>query len=152
MKKCGIKKDIVDKVPSCITSGRRTALPTSGNWTMDLWERCNEKCGEGPIGGTTWAQRNPVKAILRGVVAGGGGGVLIGGAIRFIRIRGVDISLANRVTFGEVVKTATWAVIGGTLGGLFGGSIGGVYAQKFYIPMIISGSIIMSLLYYYYYL
>ena len=42
---CNIEKEIVDKVPSIITSGKHLSLPTSDNWVEDFWIQC-EKCCE----------------------------------------------------------------------------------------------------------
>ncbi|XP_019857252.1 PREDICTED: uncharacterized protein LOC109585571 [Amphimedon queenslandica] len=50
MKKNGTSDRIADRVPSCITCGKRKRngerkeLPTSDNWVDDLWELCEERC------------------------------------------------------------------------------------------------------------
>ena len=47
---CGIKKEIADKIPSCISCGKRNdddtekELPTSDNWIVDLWGLCADRC------------------------------------------------------------------------------------------------------------
>ena len=41
---CNIKKDIVDGIPSIITSGECNSLPTSDNWVEDFWSLCEKRC------------------------------------------------------------------------------------------------------------
>lgn len=47
---CGIHKEITDKIPSCISCGKRykdgteRELPTSDNWVVDLWGLCADRC------------------------------------------------------------------------------------------------------------
>lgn len=47
---CGIKEEVADKIPSCISCGKRNKdgteieLPTSDNWVVDLWGLCADRC------------------------------------------------------------------------------------------------------------
>uniref|UniRef100_A0A1X7T086 AIG1-type G domain-containing protein n=1 Tax=Amphimedon queenslandica TaxID=400682 RepID=A0A1X7T086_AMPQE len=40
----GIKEEIVNDIPWCITSGHQDALPTSDDWTNELWALCENRC------------------------------------------------------------------------------------------------------------
>ena len=48
--KVGISKEVTDRIPSCISCGKRLKgvkrkeLPTSHNWVDDLWELCEKRC------------------------------------------------------------------------------------------------------------
>ena len=50
LQRCGIRKDVVDKIPTCITCGKsledgtKKELPTSDNWIVELWDLCVDRC------------------------------------------------------------------------------------------------------------
>ena len=120
-----IKKEIVDEIPSIITSGEEDSLPTSDNWVDDFWALCEKRCKPEATGFVNWVRRNAnvtaggaaVGAAIGGVAVGAVGGALVGtGAIP---IPGVG--------------TAVGAVVGGVAGGITGsliGSAGGAAVGK----------------------
>ena len=120
-----IKKEIVDEIPSIITSGEEDSMPTSDNWVDDFWALCEKRCKPEATGFVNWVRRNAnvtasgaaVGAAIGGVAVGAVGGALVGtGAIP---IPGVG--------------TAVGAVVGGVAGGITGsliGSAGGAAVGK----------------------
>ena len=110
-----IKKEIVDEIPSIITSGEEVSLPTSDNWVDDFWALCEKRCKPEATGFVNWVRRHTtvtasgaaVGATIGGVAAGAVGGALVGTGT--IPIPGVG--------------TAVGAVVGGVAGGLITGSL-----------------------------
>ena len=120
-----IKEEIVDEIPSIITSGEEDSLPTSDNWVDDFWALCEERCKPEAKGFVNWVRRHTtvtasgaaVGAAIGGVAVGAVGGALVGTGT--IPIPGVG--------------TAVGAVVGGVAGGITGsllGSAGGAAVGK----------------------
>ena len=85
----GIKKEIVDDIPSVITSGTKVKLHTSENWVDELWGLCEKRCKPEAVEFIGWWWRN-LKAIgitiagsaaagaITGLTRGGPGGAVVG--------------------------------------------------------------------------
>ena len=125
-----IKKEIVDEIPSIITSGEEDSLPTSDNWVDDFWALCEKRCKPEATGFVNWVRRNAnvtasgaaVGAAIGGVAAGAVGGALVGTGI--IPIPGVG------TVAGAVVGAVGGAVVGGAIIGGGGAAVGKVGAMK----------------------
>ena len=125
-----IKKEIVDDIPSIITSGEEDSLPTSDNWVDDFWALCEKRCKPEATGFVNWVRRNAnvtasgaaVGAAIGGVAAGAVGGALVGTGI--IPIPGVG------TVAGAVVGAVGGAVVGGAIIGGGGAAVGKVGAMK----------------------
>uniref|UniRef100_A0A1X7UGQ1 G domain-containing protein n=1 Tax=Amphimedon queenslandica TaxID=400682 RepID=A0A1X7UGQ1_AMPQE len=66
----GIKEDIVKDIPWCITSGHEDKLPTSDDWTKELWDLCEERCTPEAKGFVGWIRRHAVEIAQATIVAG----------------------------------------------------------------------------------
>ena len=87
----GIKEEIVNDIPSIITSGKKVKLPTSENWVDELWGLCEKRCKKEAVKFVGWWRRNviaigtaTVGSAVVGAMAGlKGGGVVgaVGGAV-----------------------------------------------------------------------
>ena len=87
----GIKEEIVNDIPSIITSGKKIKLPTSENWVDELWGLCEKRCKKEAVKFVGWWRRNfiaigtaTVGSAVVGAMAGlKGGGVVgaVGGAV-----------------------------------------------------------------------
>ena len=87
----GIKEEIVNDIPSNITSGKKVKLPTSENWVDELWGLCEKRCKKEAVKFVGWWRRNviaigtaTVGSAVVGAMAGlKGGGVVgaVGGAV-----------------------------------------------------------------------
>ena len=75
----GIKKEIVNDIPSIITSGKKVKLPTSENWVDELWGLCETRCKPEAVPFTSMWRRH-LKPWVIAVTAVGAiaGGAMIG--------------------------------------------------------------------------
>ena len=124
-----IKEEIVDEIPSIITSGEEDSLPTSDNWVDDFWALCEKRCKPEATGFVNWIRRHTapaggaaVGAAVGGLAVGAVGGALVGAGI--IPIPGVGAA------FGAVVGAVGGAVVGGAIIGGGGAAVGKVGAMK----------------------
>ena len=106
--KKNIKKEIVDSIPSIITSGKYTNLPTCDNWVEELWALCEKHCAPEAVKFVSWWRRN-VNLVVGGTV----------GAIA--------VGAAGSITGGNVT---TGAMTGVTVGGIGGGVVGAMAGVK----------------------
>ena len=96
----GIKKEIVNDIPSIITSGKKVKLPTSENWVDELWGLCEKRCkSDLAIGGLT--KRGIFIRVARGAAVGAAAGSIIPG-------------------IGNVAGAAIGTIVGGALGAMDG--------------------------------
>ena len=122
---CNIEKDIVDEIPSIITSGKCDSLPTSSdNWVEGFWSLCEERC-------TPEAEQfvSSIKRKFKGVVAGGVGagvaGGLIAGAVGGALVGTGVIPVPGVGTVaGAVVGAVGGAIVGGAIAGGGGAALG----------------------------
>lgn len=104
----GISKEVTDRIPSCISCGKRRGngqqkeLPTSENWVDDLWELCEKRCKPDA--------RSFVTSLRKSIIYGGARGI-IGGTIA-----GMELGTVAAPGAG----TAVGAVVGGIAGGIAG--------------------------------
>ena len=124
-----IKEEIVNEIPSIITSGEEDSLPTSDNWVDDFWALCEKRCKPEATGFVNWIRRHTapaggaaVGAAVGGLAVGAVGGALVGAGI--IPIPGVGAA------FGAVVGAVGGAVVGGAIIGGGGAAVGKVGAMK----------------------
>lgn len=116
--KAGIKKDVTDRIPSCISCGKRQKngqqkeLPTSENWVDDLWELCENRCRPEARSFVTSLRQSILNSIMYGGVGGGAIGAAAGG-------------LAAAVEVGATVGTAAFPGVGTVVAGVTGGILGG---------------------------
>ena len=105
----GIKKEIVNDIPSIITSGKKVKLPTSENWVDELWGLCEKRCkSDLAIGGLT--KRGIFIRVARGAAVGAAAGSIIPG-------------------IGNVAGAAIGTIVGGVLGAM-GGWLQGQEQQR----------------------
>ena len=105
----GIKKEIVNDIPSIITSGKKVKLPTSENWVDELWGLCEKRCkSDLAIGGLT--KRGIFIRAARGAAVGAVAGSIIPG-------------------IGNVAGAAIGTIVGGALGAM-GGWLQGQEQQR----------------------
>ena len=120
-RKVGIKKEVTDRIPSCISCGKRRRngqqkeLPTSKNWIGDLWELCEKRCRPEARSFVTSLKQSILNSIMYGGVGGGAMGAAAGG-------------LAAAVEVGATVGTAAFPGVGTLVGAVAGGIIGGAVA------------------------
>ena len=108
----GIKKEIVDDIPSIITSGKKVKLPTSENWVDELWGLCETRCkSDLAIGGLT---KRGLTCIAMGATSGATSGAIAGSIIPGI---------------GNVAGAAIGTIVGGALGAM-GGWLQGQVQQR----------------------
>ena len=75
----GIKKEIVDDIPSIITSGMKVKLPTSENWVDELWGLCEKRCKLEAVPFTSiWRRHLKPWVIVVTAVGAVAGGAMIG--------------------------------------------------------------------------
>ena len=116
---CNIEKDIVDGIPSIITSGKSNSLPTSDNWVEDFWFLCEERCTPEAVEFVGWVRRNTT------AIAAGAGGA-IGGVAGGLAIGAVGGALVGTGIIPiPVVGTVAGAVAGAVGGAIVGGAIVG---------------------------
>ena len=115
---CNIEKDIVDGIPSIITSGKHISLPTSDNWVDDFWSLCEERCTPEAVPLVSGIRRNIKKTVagtgatsgaMGGLIVGAAGGALIGTGT--IPIPGAGTAL------GAAVGAIGGMIVGGALAG-----------------------------------
>lgn len=111
--KKGIKPEIVKAIPCCITSGKKTVLPTSDNWVDDLWQLIERRCKPEATEFVKWYRRHAIK-----LIAGSSTAVLSGATVGGV--------LGSGVIPG--VGTAIGGAVGGVVGGVVGGAVGGTGA------------------------
>ena len=86
LKKNGIKNEIADNIPYCITSIKEDKLPCTAeeNWKDEFWKKCKDRCTPESAPFIKPPDRskthNYKKIAVIGGVAGTTGGVVIGGA------------------------------------------------------------------------
>ena len=118
--KVGIKKDVADCIPSCISCGKRQRngqqkeLPTSENWVDDLWELCEDRCRPEARSFVTSLRQS----IFKSVVYGGVGGVVIGAAAG-----GLVIAMELGATVGTAAFPGVGTVVGVVAGGIVVGAV-----------------------------
>ena len=124
--KVGIKKEVTDHIPSCISCGKRRRngqqkeLPTSENWVDDLWELCEIRCRPEARSFVTSLRQSILNSIMYGGVGGGAMGAAAGGLITAMEL-GATVGTAAFPGVGTVVG----AVAGGIVGGAVAGGING---------------------------
>ena len=105
----GIKKEIVNDIPSIITSGKKIKLPTSENWVDELWGLCETRCkSDLAIGGLT---KRGLTCIAMGATSGAIAGSIIPG-------------------IGNVAGAVVGSMVGGALGAMGGWLQGQVQQQQ----------------------
>ena len=87
----GIKEEIVNDIPSIITSGKNVKLPTSDNWVDELWGLCEKRCKPQAGEFIGWWRRN-LKAI--GSIGVKAAGAAAGGTMIGSRFFGPQVGLA----------------------------------------------------------
>ena len=113
---CNIKNDIVDGIPSIITSSESDSLPTSDNWVEDFWSLCEKRCTPEAVEFVSWVRRN-----MTAVVAGAGGA--IGGVAGGLAIGAVGGALVGT---GIIPVPGVGTVAGAVVGGIGGAVVGGI--------------------------
>ena len=104
----GIKEEIVNDIPSNITSGKKVKLPTSENWVDELWGLCETRCKlDLAIGGLT---KRGLTCIAMGATSGAIAGSIIPG-------------------IGNVAGAVVGSMVGGALGAM-GGWLQGQVQQR----------------------
>ena len=117
---CNIEKDIVDGIPSIITSGKDDSLPTSDNWVEDFWSLCETRCSPEAVQFVSWIRRN--MTAIASTSAGSGIGGIAGG----IAVGAVGVALVGSgVIPVPVVGTVAGAIVGGVGGAIVMGAIAG---------------------------
>ena len=117
---CNIKKDIVDGIPSIITSGKDDSLPTSDNWVEDFWSLCETRCSPEAVPFVSWIRRNMTAIASTGAGSGIGG---ITGGVAVGAVGGALVS--SGVIPVPVVGTVAGAVAGAVVGAVVMGAIAG---------------------------
>uniref|UniRef100_A0A1X7UFU1 AIG1-type G domain-containing protein n=1 Tax=Amphimedon queenslandica TaxID=400682 RepID=A0A1X7UFU1_AMPQE len=94
-----IKQEIVEDIPWCITSGREDALPTSDDWTRELWDLCEKRCTPEAKGFVSLILRRATKQLAKAVILNASvvGSFTIGGIIGTLIRPGIG-SLAGAAT------------------------------------------------------
>ena len=119
--KVGIKKDVTDRMPSCISCGKRRRdgqqkeLPTSENWVYDLWKLCENRCRPEARSFVTSLRQIILESVVYGGVGGGAMGAAAGG-------------LVTAMELGAIVGTAAFPGVGTVVGAVAGGIVGGAVA------------------------
>lgn len=132
--KVGIKKDVTDRIPSCISCGKRRRngqqkeLPTSENWVDDLWELCEKRCRPEARSFVTSLKQRILNSIMYGGVGGGAIGAAAGGLVTAMEV-GATIGTAAFPGAGTVVGAVAGGIIGGAVvGGVNGAVLAGTGA------------------------
>ena len=103
----GIKEDIVKDIPWCITSGEEDKLPTSDDWTKELWDLCEVRCTRDAQAFVGWIKRHAITIAKTTVVAGA---TTFGGVIGTIAkpgggtAAGIATSASIGIVLGEGVS------------------------------------------------
>ena len=121
---CNIKKDIVDGIPSIITSGKHMSLPTSDNWVEDFWFLCEERCTTEAVQFVSSIKRKLKGAIAGGVGTGVAGGLIAGATVGALVGTGVIPVPGVGTVAGAVVGAIGGAVVGGVIIGGGGAVVG----------------------------
>ena len=100
----GIKKDIVLDIPWCITSGRKDALPTSDDWTKELWDLCEKRCTPKAKGFVSLILTRAAKELAKLVV--------------------INASVVGSFTIGGIIGTLIKPGFGSLAGAVIGAEIG----------------------------
>ncbi|XP_019857244.1 PREDICTED: uncharacterized protein LOC109585567 [Amphimedon queenslandica] len=123
MKKNGINEKVADRVPSCITCGKRNRygeqkeLPTSDNWVDDLWKLCEERCKPEARPFVCSMRNTVVNALMMGGLGGGTVGAVVGG---------IASGIQAGATLGTVVTPGLGTLAGAVVGFVAGGIVGGI--------------------------
>ena len=105
----GIKEEIVNDIPSIISSGKKVKLPTSENWVDELWGLCEKRCKLDLAAGGLAS---------RGIFIRAATGAAVGATVGSI-IPGI----------GNVAGAAIGSMVGGALGAM-GGWLQGQEQQR----------------------
>ena len=114
----GIKEEIVNDIPSVITSGKNVKLPTSDNWVDELWGLCETCCKPEAGEFIGWWRRN---ATAIGTTIAGS---TAAGAMTGYKYGGSGGAVAGAV--GGAVGGAVVSAVGGAVGGAILGGAGKV--------------------------
>ena len=137
--KVGIKKDVTDRIPSCISCGKRRKngqqkeLPTSENWVGDLWELCEKRCRPEARSFVTSTKQMTLdlnSIMYQGVIGAAAiGGAAVGATVGTVTLpvtTGAGILAAGSVLGGSLVSGVKGAVIAGAFASAGAGAGAGV--------------------------
>lgn len=132
--KVGIKEEVTDRIPSCISCGRRLRngqqkeLPTSENWVGDLWELCEKRCRPEARSFVNSLKQKILSAIMYGGAEGCAKGAAAGGLAAAVGL-GAIVGTAASPGVGTVVGAAAGSIVGGAVvGGIYGAVVAGTRA------------------------
>ena len=133
-KSIGINEIIANKIPSCMSCGKRKKngeqkeLPTSDNWIDDLWDLCEQRCKPEARPFVRSMRSTIIDALMMGGVGGGTVGAVVGGVASGIKA-GAVIGTAVTPGLGTVVGAVAGGVfVGGMVGGIGGATVAGIGA------------------------
>ncbi|XP_011407159.1 PREDICTED: uncharacterized protein LOC105314594 [Amphimedon queenslandica] len=133
LRKIVVDKKVVNRIPSCISCGKRKKngkqkeLPTSSfsscNWIEDLWDLCEQRCKPEARPFVRSMKSTIINTLVMGGLGGGAVGAVVGGVASGIE---AGATLGTAATPG--VGTVAGAVVGGVIAGAIAGGIYGVGA------------------------